>query len=146
MFKDSNVTSITPWTVIEESEAMPWVNYPALIGTGLVGVGLDAAGLQSLPDTLTTYFKCDAAPFHNTQCDLYVLHEGMISEHLWQSEVKHTGRDLKEGEYCYGLKRNLMPLGYITQSSKPADKQLLKSQHFVGVIRVEYNSIERLSS
>jgi len=52
VFKDSQVTKLDAWTVCEEADAMPAVCYPAFVGTGRVGVGLDAAGLQSLPESL----------------------------------------------------------------------------------------------
>lgn len=115
MFKDSKVTSLSPWVVVEESDALPEFCYPAFAGTGLLGVGLDAGGLQSLQDQITTRLHCDVKPFHNTQADLYVLREGMISEHLWQDEVKHTSTEPGPDDFVYGRRRNFMPLGYITQ-------------------------------
>jgi len=124
MFKDSKVTQLTAWTVLEESEGMPAVNYPALIGTGRLGIGLDCAGLQSLPDTLGPYLGCTAAPYHVTQADLYILHEGMISEHLYRDEAMYTGKEIPEGDSCYGMHRNFMPLGYLTQSFAYDGKQV----------------------
>ena len=115
MFKDSFTTRLTPWHITEESSGLPHFSYPALVGSGLLGVGLDAAGLQSLPDKITAFLGSKHAPFHATQADLYVLHEGMISEHLYQDEVKHTGRDVPPGEFVYGQRRNFMPLGYLSQ-------------------------------
>ena len=116
MFKDSHITTLTPWQTTEESSGLPAVNYPAVIGTGLLGLGLDVTGLQGLPDKLTAFFGSKHAPFHATQADLYVIHEGMISQHLWQSEVKHTGKDAPPGDFIYGQKRNFMPMGYLTQA------------------------------
>ncbi len=103
---------------------MPAVSYPALVGTGKLGVGLDASGLQSLPDRLCDTFGCDHAPLHTTQADLYVLHEGMISEHLYQSEVSFRKQDLPPGAYCYGQRRNFLPLGYLTQAFVIGDREL----------------------
>ena len=116
MFKDSHVTRLTPWTVVEEATGMPPVNYPAFIGSGKIGIGLDCAGLQSLPDTLGPYLGCKAAPYHTTQADLYLLHEGMISEHLYRDEAMLTGKEIPLGAECYGMHRNFLPLGYLTQS------------------------------
>ncbi len=124
MFKDSKVTGLTPWTVIEESTGMPGVNYPAFIGSGLIGIGLDCAGMQSLPDTLGRYLGSLAAPYHVTQADLYLLHEGMISEHLYRDEVACTGKEIPAGEFCYGMHRNYMPLGYLTQSFHYGETEL----------------------
>lgn len=116
MFKDSHITQLTPWSVLEESVGMPPVNYPALVGSGLLCVGVDGAGLQSLPDKLAEYLGSTAAPYHATQADLYVLHEGLISEHLYQDEVAYTGKEIPAGAFCYGMHRNYMPLGYLTQT------------------------------
>ncbi len=124
MFKDSYVTQLTPWTVLEESTGMPQVSYPAFVGSGKLGIGLDCAGLQSLPDTLGPYLGCKAAPYHTLQAELYLLHEGMISEHLYRDEAGFTGKEIPLGPECYGMHRNFLPLGYLTQSFTFAGKTI----------------------
>ena len=116
MFKDSRTTKLTPWHVTEESSGLPAMSYPALVGTGMLAAGLDVTGLQGLPDKLTDFLHSKHAPFHKTQADLYVLHDGLISEHLWQDEVHFTGVNVPPGQFIYGQKRNFMPLGYLTQA------------------------------
>ena len=116
MFKTSHVTKLTPWTVVEEADAMPVLSYPLLVGSGRLTVGVDATGLQALSDRLCDTAGCHAIPLQTTQADLYVLHEGLISRHLYQDEVQYRGRDLGPGEYCYGQRFNYLPLGYLTQS------------------------------
>lgn len=116
MFKDSAVTRLTPWAVHEEADIMPVFAYPAYVGSALLGVGLDAGGLQSLPESMGDHFHCPVLPFHHSQGDLYVLHEGMVSSHLWDDEAHYTGAK-PQGEHARreGM-RNYMPLGWLDQT------------------------------
>ena len=116
MFKDSNITRLDAWSLVEESDALPEAAFPAFIGSGKIGIGLDAAGLQSLPDRLGTRYHCTFAPWHSTQADLYLFRDGMITEHLWQDEIKFTEFDPESPAIAQTAHRNLMPLGYLTQS------------------------------
>jgi len=116
MFHNSFTTQRTAWTMTEFSEWMPPVAYPALVGSGKLTVGLDCTGLQGLTDRVASSAGSTAAPFHVTQADLYVLHEGMITEHLSRNEVWVTGQDVPPGETLYGLRKNFMPLGYLKQA------------------------------
>jgi hypothetical protein len=115
MFHNSFNVQMTPWSLTETSEWMPPVAYPALMGSGQLTIGLDASGLQGLPDRVAAMAGSAVAPFHVTQSELYVLHEGMISEHLSQYEVRVTGTDVPPGETVYGLRKNFMPLGFLSQ-------------------------------
>ena len=116
MFKDSHITRLDAWSIIEESDGMPSLCYPAFVGTGKIGIGLDAAGLQSLPETLSQHYNCPVKPFHTTQDDLYVLREGMISAHLWDDEIRLTGAEPRGQHAVRESMRNFMPMGYLTQS------------------------------
>lgn len=116
MFKDSHVTRLDAWSVVEEADAMPAVAFPAFVGTGKLGIALDAAGLQSLPNRLGEYYHSPAKPWHVTQSDTYVLREGMISAHLWEDEARHTGVSLDAPELTEHVKRNFLPMGFLEQS------------------------------
>jgi hypothetical protein len=133
-FTDSYVTNLTPWEVTESSASMPDANFPAFIGSGTLGVAVDAAGLQSLSDKLSSKYHLYASPFQVTQSDLYVLHEGLISEHLYQDEIALTGKDVAPGEFCYGQRRNFMPLGYFQQEFRIGDK-VYKNDDVIQVAR-----------
>jgi len=114
MFVDSKVTRLSAYSVVEQSQSMPQPYLPAVVGSGVLSLGLDATGLQGLPDGIGEFYKCRFAPMHATQADLYVLHGAMASEHLYVNEVK-VFKDLPDGHYCYGQRRNYMPLGFLTQ-------------------------------
>ena len=116
MFKDSSVTKLDAWSTTEEADAIPALCYPAFVGTGKLGVGLDAAGLQSLPDVLGEHYNSPVKPFHITQADLYVLREGMISAHLWDDEILYTGCKPPAEHARRESQRNFMPLGYLTHT------------------------------
>jgi len=115
MFVDSHVTRLSAYSVVEASQTMPQPYLPAVVGSGVVAIGLDATGLQGLPDGVGEFYKCRHSPFHVTQADLYVLRGGCASEHLYVNEVHVTGKDVPAGEFCYGQRRNYMPLGFLTQ-------------------------------
>ena len=116
MFKDTHVTQLTAWSVLEESDVFPSVLFPAFIGSGQLGFGLDAGGLQGMPDRLCAHYGCSARPWHVTQADLYVLREGMISSHLWDDEIAYAGFDPADDYMPRHGHRNFLPLGYLTQS------------------------------
>ncbi|MFW5857943.1 MAG: hypothetical protein ACOCX4_08695 [Planctomycetota bacterium] len=116
MFKDSNVTRLDPWSITEAADAMPAVALPAFVGTGKLGVGLDAAGLQGLPDRLGEHYHCDVEPFHRTQSELYVLREGMVSGHLWDDEIALTGKQPFGDHDERSRQRNFLPLGFLDQA------------------------------
>jgi hypothetical protein len=115
MFHNSFISKITPWSITETSEWMPAVAYPALVGSGRLTMGIDCTGLQGLPDRIASSAGSSVAPFHVTQADLYILHEGMISEHLSRNEVLVTGKDVASSDTLYGQRKNFMPLGYLSQ-------------------------------
>ncbi len=115
MFKDSAVTRLDPWVLREEADAIPAVCYPAFVGSGQFGLGLDGGGLQSLPDTLGPHYNCYFTPYHRCQADLYVLHEGLHSRHLWDDESRLTGHAVDSQQVSRESQRNFMPFGYLTQ-------------------------------
>jgi len=130
-FIDSYATKMDPWVITERSPTFPDSNYPAYIGSGIIGIGLDVSGLQGLTDKLPERYKLYAKPYQMTQSNLYVLHEGMVSEHLYQDEVLATGVKVDSTWYIYGQYKNFMPLGYLTQSfivgdSTYIDNEILK--------------------
>jgi len=125
MFVDSKVTRISAYSVVEESQAMPHPYLPAAVGSGVLAFGLDASGLQGLPaGGVDEFYKCRHAPFHATQTDLYVLHTGLNSEHLFVNEVKVHGKDASAEPFCYGMRRNHMPLGFLTQEFAYGDVRI----------------------
>jgi hypothetical protein len=121
-FKDSYIISMTPWRIIEASESMPRIAYPAYIGTGKVGIGIDAGGLQGLKDQLRGQRFNLVPPYNVTQADLYVLHDGMISELLYQDELRLTG--VKQDFPEYGMKNNFMPFGFLAQTFRVDNKEI----------------------
>lgn len=124
------MTRLDEWTTVEESEGFPRIALPACVGSGKLGVGLDASGLQGLPDCLAGFYQCRTAPFHVTQAELYVLHDGMISEHLYRDEAAFTGRDLRKGDYCYGMRRNFLPLGYLSIAFEISGREIAGAELF----------------
>ena len=116
MFKDTHITNMNAWSLIEESDVMPAVLFPAFIGSGLLGFGLDGGGLQGMPERLSEHYGCYARPWHITQADLYVLREGMISSHLWDDEISYVGFEAEDSYMLQHGHRNFMPMGYLTQS------------------------------
>lgn len=115
MFKDSQVTRLDAWSTVEEADALPAVAFPAFVGTGRLGIGLDAGGLQSLPDRLGAHYNTYFPPFHVTQSDLYVLREGMLSTHLWDNEIASTGKQRPAEFEIPTTRRNFLPLGFLDQ-------------------------------
>jgi hypothetical protein len=114
MFKDSQVTRLAPFVCVEEAAAAPAVLYPALVGSGMLAVGLDATGFQALSDGLGPHIRPHFAPFHYCQADTYLLHDGMISAHLWDDEERQTGMmSTERPEVGEQVRRNFLPLGWL---------------------------------
>lgn len=100
MFPDSMVRDVTPWQVREEAEFYPDAILPAYIGSGRIGVGIDASGMQGLDCRLSMTDRYKWAPGSHAD-DLYVFHERMISEHInLDPQMTFHAKDL-------------MPLGYL---------------------------------
>jgi hypothetical protein len=91
-FTDSRVRHVDPWELREEASDLPEAILPAYIGSGKIGIGLDASGMQNLDCTLARITRYTNVPYE-AKDDLYVFAEGMISSHICRS--------------------NLMPLGYL---------------------------------
>ncbi|MHB1002154.1 MAG: hypothetical protein ACYC27_23180 [Armatimonadota bacterium] len=95
IFPDSRVTGITPWSVCETADYLPEEIFPAYIGSGRIGIGLDASGMQNLDCKIGMQKRYTGAQFE-AKDELYVHAEGMISSHY--------------------IPNNLMPLGYLNYS------------------------------
>lgn len=92
IFPDSKVKSITAWQVIEESNGLPEEIFPAYIGSGKIGIGIDASGMQNLDCKIGMEKRYTGVRFE-TKDELYIFAEGMVSSHYYPV--------------------NLMPLGYM---------------------------------
>ena len=101
-----------PFLLEESSEWFPPYHYPAMIGSGKLVLSIDATGFQTLTDKFSSMVGLHAPPTQVTEAETYILHEGMISEHLWQDECRRTNTT----EYRYGQKLNFMPFGYLRQT------------------------------
>ncbi|MBV6645963.1 MAG: hypothetical protein KI790_10965, partial [Cyclobacteriaceae bacterium] len=101
IFKESLVTSVTPWEIIEESDVFPDnFSFPAYTGSGIIFYGLDATGFQSINFDLSTKWIPSNG---GTADDLYVFHKRMHSNHLGWDDI---------GKYPVSQ----MPLGYMSFS------------------------------
>jgi|GEM_PF-1768072 len=112
MFKNNLITKMEPYLLREESEWFPSFHYPAMLGSGKVVLALDATGFQGLSDKFSKMVGLHAPPTQKTQAETYVLHEGMISQHLFTDECKRTNTS----DPRYGQKLNFMPFGYLKQT------------------------------
>lgn len=45
-WKNSCVTKLDPWRVVEESTALPMHIHPAIVGSGVLGCGIDSSGMS----------------------------------------------------------------------------------------------------
>lgn len=116
MFKHSHTTHLEAWRSLERADQLPSPAFPVFVGTGHLGLGLDASGLQALPESLGEQFGCPALPFHRTQADLYLLAEGVLSAHLWDDEEAATGAAADPTLVPPETRRNFLPLGWLDQS------------------------------
>jgi len=97
LFKQSAVKGLTRDTVVEEAGRMPQDIYPAMIGSGRTGLGLDATGMQGLNARTRQYRDTMSLVYDrtSTQDDLYIRHDGAVSKHevlndsLWNPETNH---------------------------------------------------------
>ncbi|MHB1457414.1 MAG: hypothetical protein ACYC0V_10920 [Armatimonadota bacterium] len=92
IFPDSKVRSITAWQIVEESIGLPEEIFPAYIGSGKIGIGIDASGMQNLDCKIGMEKRYTGVQFE-TKDELYLFAEGMVSSHYYPV--------------------NLMPLGYM---------------------------------
>ena len=83
IFRQSALSSLTHDTVTEEAPRMPRDIYPAMIGSGEIGIGLDATGLQGLNTRTRQYRDTLSLMYDRTsvQDDLYIRHDSAISKH-----------------------------------------------------------------
>lgn len=95
IFSDSKAVYVSRWRVVEESNDLPMEIMPAYIGSGLIGLGVDASGLQGLDSRLHLNPKFGKPEWSHAD-DIYVFHERMISSHITPN--------------------NLMPLAYLAYS------------------------------
>lgn len=92
IFPDSKVKSVTSWQIVEESAGLPEEIFPAYIGSGKIGIGIDASGMQNLDCKIAMEKRYTGVSFE-TKDELYIFAEGMVSSHYYPV--------------------NLMPLGYM---------------------------------
>lgn len=104
-FRDSCVTAVAPMRLVEEAATVPLYALPAFVGSGVMGVGLDASGLQGLDAQVAPQFGLSP----DTD-DLYIFRQGFISRHLGLGGGK-------DGE-------NLMPFGYLVWTAMVGGKRI----------------------
>jgi hypothetical protein len=83
LFRQSAVSALTRDTITEEADRLPLDIYPALIGSGELGLGLDATGLQGLNARTRQYRDTASLMFNGTatQDDLCLRRDGACSQH-----------------------------------------------------------------
>ena len=83
LLRQSAVSSLTRDTIVEESDRMPTDIFPALIGSGEIGIGLDATGLQGLNARTRQYRDTYSLMYDRTatQDDLYIRRDAAVSQH-----------------------------------------------------------------
>jgi hypothetical protein len=86
------MTQLSPTCIVEESSAYPVMIAPAFVGSGSMGVGIDASGLQVTDSRIAEGFGLPS-----DADDLYVFRHGLLSSDL-------------------GQPYNLLPLGHLTWS------------------------------
>ncbi len=104
LFPDSMVADLNSWSIIEKADHLPQNILPAFIGSGVIGIGLDASGMQNLDCKIASNPRYNKGKNSRTD-DLYIFRERMISSHL-----SHL---------------NLMPLGYLEYDLEIDGKLLL---------------------
>lgn len=88
LFRQSAVSAVTHDTVVESAGRLPTGIYPAMIGSGEIGLGLDATGLQGL-NTRTRQFRDTCSLMYDrtsTQDDLYIRRDAAVSKHEVHNE------------------------------------------------------------
>lgn len=103
IFEDSCVREIASWKVHEEFDGLPEDIFPAYIGSGKIGIGIDASGMQNLDCRIGEGPRYTNTPYEHKD-DLYIFAEGMISSHI--------------------IPNNLMPLGYLKYDISIDDKPI----------------------
>jgi hypothetical protein len=83
--------------LVEESTAFPLTIHPAFVGSGVLGMGVDSSGMQTIDSRMANAFG-----FPSDVDDLYLLHHGYYSSH-------------------FGEPFNFMPLGFLSWSLKMDD-------------------------
>lgn len=93
--RQSAVSSVTRDTIFEEASRLPDDIYPALIGSGEIGLGLDATGLQGM-NCRTRQYRDTMSLVYGTpvvQDDLSIRRDSALSKHdlacdpLWNPET-----------------------------------------------------------
>jgi len=83
IFRQSALSELTRETITEQAPRMPRDIYPAMVGSGLIGMGFDATGLQGLNTRTRQYRDTISLMYDRTslQDDLYIRHDSAISKH-----------------------------------------------------------------
>lgn len=78
-FKDSCMTQLSPTCIVEEASYYPTMIGPAFVGSGAMGVGIDASGLQTTDSRIAEGFGLPS-----DADDLYIFRHGLLSTDLGQ--------------------------------------------------------------
>lgn len=134
MFSDSAITDLTPHSATESCSRFPDDVFPTLVGSGRFGMGVDASGLQATNSSIASTRGKDAPMGNGRMDDLYLVHGGLLSEHLFwdavesadEDELSDDVRHVRDGtaeeidaegtlDHTYKNHReHFMPLGYLT--------------------------------
>jgi hypothetical protein len=119
VFEYSRIKKLSARIAYEKDDKLPVDILPAFLGSGLVGVGVDATGGQSLPGIArqnTAFHHKYSKDFSKTG-DLYVFHTGMISRHL-TSTIKDP----------YRFVRDMMPMGHLAVKMSVDGKKVINKK------------------
>ena len=122
LFRQSALSSLARDTIVEEAGHMPDDIYPAFIGSGEIGLGLDATGLQGLNARTRQYRDTFSLMYDRTavQDDLYIRRDSAVSKH----EVLNTPLWNPSTNFL------LMPCGWLDYTIE-IDKQVYDTARLV---------------
>ena len=86
MFKDSCITRLTPFSLLEESTALPLNIFPVYIGSGKGILSIDASGMQGLNHGVQDAFGCMPG-----SGDMYFLRHGMVGDVVSKDNILPYG-------------------------------------------------------
>ncbi|WP_458208743.1 glycosyl hydrolase family 95 catalytic domain-containing protein [Haladaptatus sp. NG-SE-30] len=134
MFADSAIVDLTPYRSTEACSRFPDDIFPSFAGSGRFGMGIDASGLQAVNSNIASTRGKEAPAGNGNMDDLYLIHGGMLSEHLFWEDVEtaddadlpEDARHVRDGtadeidaegtlDHTYKNHReHFMPLGFLT--------------------------------
>jgi hypothetical protein len=110
IFRHSAVTALTRETVTEEAARLPVDIHPALVGTGRLGLALDATGLQGL-NTFIGHHPDGHSLEHTgwlSEKHLHLYRDRALSLHYAQAVDRGLGFNNPDKGYF-----SLLPLGWL---------------------------------